>query len=42
MMINIADTTGFRSPLGPFYARWKERVGAKTWEILESHVGKLG
>lgn len=41
MIFNTADMTGFRAPLGPFYARWKERVGRTTWALLEAHVGKL-
>jgi tripartite ATP-independent transporter DctP family solute receptor len=42
MMFNVADTAGFRAPLGDFYKRWKERLGAKAWTMLEGHVGKLG
>jgi tripartite ATP-independent transporter DctP family solute receptor len=41
MKVNEAETASFRSRLGPFYGRWKEIVGKTTWEILESHVGKL-
>jgi len=42
MIFNVADTAGFRAPLGDFYKRWKERLGAKAWAMLEGHVGKLG
>ncbi|HEV2550569.1 MAG TPA: TRAP transporter substrate-binding protein [Stellaceae bacterium] len=42
MVFNETDVTGFRERLKPFYARWRERVGAKTWAILEAHVGVLG
>jgi TRAP-type transport system periplasmic protein len=42
MVFNEADVSGFRERLKPFYARWRERVGAKTWAILEAHVGTLG
>ncbi len=42
MVFNEADLSGFRERLKPFYARWRERVGSKTWAILEAHVGALG
>jgi tripartite ATP-independent transporter DctP family solute receptor len=42
MMFNTADTSGFRAPLGDFYRRWKEHLGAKAWAMLENHVGRLG
>jgi TRAP-type transport system periplasmic protein len=41
MKVNEADTTSFRARLGSFYERWREIVGKKAWDILESHVGKL-
>ena len=41
MIVNRADTAGFRSPLVPFYRRWKERLGSKAWSLLETQVGKL-
>ena len=41
MIVNEADTSGFRKPLGGFYARWKEIYGAKAWSLLEARVGKL-
>jgi len=41
MIVNEADTNGFRKPLGAFYARWKENYGTKAWALLEARVGKL-
>ena len=41
MVVNEADTSGFRKPLGAFYARWKEIYGAKAWALLEARTGKL-
>ena len=41
MIVNEADTSGFRKPLAPFYARWKEIYGARAWSLLEARVGKL-
>jgi tripartite ATP-independent transporter DctP family solute receptor len=42
MIVNEADTSGFKKPLAAFYARWKERYGAKAWSLLEAQVGRLG
>jgi tripartite ATP-independent transporter DctP family solute receptor len=41
MIVNEADTSGFRRSLGAFYARWKEIYGAKAWALLEARTGKL-
>jgi tripartite ATP-independent transporter DctP family solute receptor len=41
MIVNQADVSGFKKPLGAFYARWKENYGAKAWGLLEARVGKL-
>jgi TRAP-type transport system periplasmic protein len=41
MIVNTADTSGFRKPLGTFYARWKEIYGERAWALLEARVGKL-
>lgn len=41
MKVNEADTSGFRKPLGAFYARWKGIYGDRAWALLESRVGKL-
>jgi TRAP-type transport system periplasmic protein len=42
MAINTADTESFRTRLGPFYARWRERAGPATWRLLESYAGEIG
>jgi tripartite ATP-independent transporter DctP family solute receptor len=42
MLFNEADTSSFRSKLKPFYTRWKAALGQQCWNLLESHVGKLG
>lgn len=41
MIVNEADTTGFKTPLAAFYARWKDIYGAKAWALLEAQVGPL-
>jgi tripartite ATP-independent transporter DctP family solute receptor len=41
MIVNEADTSGFRRSLGAFYARWKEIYGPKAWALLEARTGKL-
>jgi TRAP-type transport system periplasmic protein len=41
MIVNDADTSGFRKPLGAFYARWKGIYGDRAWALLEAKVGKL-
>jgi len=41
MVVNEADTGGFRKPLATFYARWKEIYGTKAWALLEARTGKL-
>ena len=41
MIVNTADTSGFRKPLSAFYARWKGIYGDKAWAALEARVGKL-
>ncbi len=41
MIVNEADTSGFRKPLAAFYARWKGIYGERAWALLEAHVGKL-
>jgi tripartite ATP-independent transporter DctP family solute receptor len=42
MMFNSPDPASFRARLGSYYAHWKQEIGAKTWSLLEKHVGKLG
>jgi TRAP-type transport system periplasmic protein len=41
MIVNEADTSGFRKPLREFYGRWKQVYGDKAWALLEARVGKL-
>ena len=41
MIVNEADTSGFRKPLRAFYSRWKAIYGDKAWALLEARVGKL-
>jgi tripartite ATP-independent transporter DctP family solute receptor len=42
LIFNEAETGSFRAKLGPFYARWKEKIGQRAWSLLEAHVGPLG
>ena len=42
MVFNEVDPASFRAMLGPYYARWKQEIGQRTWALLESHVGKMG
>jgi tripartite ATP-independent transporter DctP family solute receptor len=43
LRFNTADTSTFRARLaGGFYRRWKETLGTRVWDRLESVVGKLG
>jgi tripartite ATP-independent transporter DctP family solute receptor len=41
MIVNETDTSGFRTQLGAFYARWKNIYGDRAWNLLEARVGKL-
>jgi TRAP-type C4-dicarboxylate transport system substrate-binding protein len=42
MVFNRPDMRPFREALGvEFYRRWKERLGARAWALLEREVGKL-
>lgn len=41
MIVNEADTSGFKKPLGAFYTRWKGIYGDRAWALLEARVGKL-
>jgi hypothetical protein len=41
MIVNTADTAGFRARLGPFYKRWRERAGAEAWRLLEAYAGEV-
>jgi TRAP-type transport system periplasmic protein len=42
MVFNDPDIPSFRVRLGTFYEHWKDSVGQKAWNLLESQVGKLG
>lgn len=42
MIFNNADQASFRASLAAFYPGWKQHIGARAWDILESQVGKLG
>jgi tripartite ATP-independent transporter DctP family solute receptor len=42
MTANVAETSGFRAKLGPFYAKWKAEFGETAWNALEKYAGKLG
>ena len=41
MTVNTADTGSFRTALGPFYARWREKAGPASWKLLETYAGQL-
>ena len=42
LVFNDVDPAPFRAQLAGFYATWKERLGAKTWSLLEASSGRLG
>jgi tripartite ATP-independent transporter DctP family solute receptor len=42
MIFNEVDKASFRPTLTAFYPKWKQHVGTRAWDLLESHVGKLG
>ncbi len=42
MIFNTADQASFRAVLGSYYPRWKQHIGQRAWDLLESSVGKLG
>ncbi len=42
LTINIADTSGFKRKLQPFYTKWKGEFGDVAWNALEKYSGKLG
>jgi tripartite ATP-independent transporter DctP family solute receptor len=41
MTVNTADIDSFRTKLGPFYARWREKAGPAKWQSLETYAGGL-
>ena len=44
MTVTRADIATFKAKLKAdgFYRRWRERVGAKAWSLLEQEVGAVG
>ena len=42
LVFNEVNPAPFRAQLAGFYATWKERLGAKTWSLLEASSGRLG
>jgi tripartite ATP-independent transporter DctP family solute receptor len=42
MVFNEVDPAPFRTQLAAFYATWKQRLGARTWSLLEASSGRLG
>jgi TRAP-type transport system periplasmic protein len=42
MTVNNADTESFRAKLSPFYSKWQEKAGLRTWRLLESYAGEIG
>ena len=41
MIVNSADSTSFRTALGPFYARWRRKAGPEAWRRLETYAGEI-
>jgi TRAP-type transport system periplasmic protein len=42
LTFNEVDPAPFRAQLAGFYATWKDRLGARTWSLLEASAGRLG
>jgi TRAP-type transport system periplasmic protein len=42
LVFNDTDQSAFRARLPDVYASWKNKLGAKCWELLEANAGKLG
>jgi TRAP-type transport system periplasmic protein len=42
MTVTTADDASFRTKLGPFYARWRDKAGADVWRLLETYAGNIG
>lgn len=43
LQFNTADTGSFRQRLaGGFYRQWKDELGSRVWNLLETEVGRLG
>jgi TRAP-type transport system periplasmic protein len=42
LVFNDVDPAPFRAQLATFYATWKDRLGTRTWSLLEASSGRLG
>lgn len=42
MTVTTADTGSFRTGLGAFYNRWREKTGPAAWRLLETYADGLG
>lgn len=42
MVFNEVDKASFRPALTAFYPKWKQHIGTRAWDLLETHVGHLG
>lgn len=42
MVFNDVDPASFKAMLGGYYEHWKSVIGARTWSLMEGHVGKMG
>lgn len=42
LMFNEVDQAAFRARLTGAYSKWRERLGARCWALLEDEVGTLG
>jgi TRAP-type transport system periplasmic protein len=42
LIFNDVDQAAFRARLPDVYAKWRERLGTRCWDLLEANVGKLG
>lgn len=42
MTVTTTETASFRTALGPFYARWRDKAGPASWRLLETYAGEVG
>jgi TRAP-type transport system periplasmic protein len=42
MVFNDLEQGPFRERMAPVYRIWKDKLGAKCWDLLAGHVGQLG
>jgi tripartite ATP-independent transporter DctP family solute receptor len=42
LLFNEVEQAAFRARLAGVYAKWRERLGARCWSLLEAEVGTLG